>query len=118
MLMTANPCADAERWENEQDLRAAQAEALEIEAGQTVLAEMEDMTTQKWSSGQISGPRYFTPEVIFFDAMDSDDDTASAFATLMATPAAAEVLKCAGLAHAKRYWRDIAGIPGVDNDAV
>ena len=118
MLMTANPCADAERWADEQDLRAAQAEALEIEAGQTVLTEMQDMTTEKWCRGQISGPRYFTPEEIFFDAAEADDDTASAFAVLMASPAAAEVMQCAGLFHAKRYWRDIVGIPGIDNDAI
>ena len=118
MLMTANPCADAERWENEQDLRAAQAETLEIEAGRMVLKELQDMTTTKWCHGQVSGPRHFTPEEIFFDAVDSDDDTASALAVLMANPAATEVLKCAGLFHAKRYWRDIAGIPEIDRDDV
>lgn len=111
MLMTANPCADAERWADEQDLRAAQAEALEIEAGRIVLTELQGMTTDKWCRGKVSGPRYFTPEELFFDAVDADDDTASAFAELMASPAAARVMELAAHCHAKRYWRDIAGWP-------
>lgn len=109
---TCNPCADAERWEDEQERRAATAEACEIEAGRIVLAEMQKLLTPtKWWDADISGPRPFAPDEILCDALECDDDTKSAFAELMTSDAAKKVRELMVEHHTKKYWRDIAGLP-------
>lgn len=109
MLMTASPTADAERWADEQDRRAATAEALEIEAGRIVQAELAAVKATDWSKDVISGPRLFSADELLLNALDCDDDTMSAFAELMTSPAAQKVRDLMVSHHAKAYWRDIVG---------
>lgn len=119
MLMTANPHYDAECWENKQEHRAATAEAREIEAGRIVLAEMKKLLTPtKWWAADISGPRPFTLDEILYDALECDDETATAFAELMTSDAAKKVRELMAMHHAKSYWRDIAGLPDDERDDV
>ncbi|WP_284335405.1 hypothetical protein [Comamonas sp. NoAH] len=111
MFMTANPCADAERWTNQQDRREAQAEALEIEAGRIVLAELSNLKPTDWHRDIVSGPRPFSPDELLAEALEVDDDTRTAMDILMACtyPEVRRVIECAGLVHAKAFWRDIVG---------
>lgn len=118
MLMTANPHYDAERRENEQEHRAATAEAREIEAGRIVLAEVEAVKPSEWSKYTISAARMFSADELLVNAIECDDDTATAFAELMTSDAAKKVRELMAMHHAKRYWRDIAGLPDDERDDV
>lgn len=109
MLMTANPCADAERWANEQDRRAFTAEALEIEAGQMVLAVLAEAKPTTWHTAVGLGSNNWSPDELLVEALDCDDETISAFAELMTSPAAQKVREAIAAHRAKAYWRDIVG---------
>lgn len=115
---TANPCADAECWENEQEHRAATAEAREIEAGRIVLAEVETVKPSEWSKYTISAARMFSADELLLNAIEEDDDTATAFAELMTSDAAKKVRGLMAMHHAKKFWRDIAGLPDDERDDV
>lgn len=118
MLMTANPHYDAECYENEQDLRARTAETLEIEAGRIVLAEVEAVKPSEWSKYTISAARMFSADELLLNAIEEDDDTATAFAELMTSDAAKKVRGLMAMHHAKKFWRDIAGLPDDERDDV
>ena len=109
MLMTVNPLADAERWADAQEHQSATAEALEIEAGQIIQAEVDAVKAADWSKDLISGPRLFSADELLFNAMECDDDLITAFAELLTSPAAKTVRDLMVSHHAKRYWRDIVG---------
>lgn len=115
---TANPCADAECWENEQEHRAATAEAREIEAGRIVLAEVEAVKPSEWSKYTISAARMFSADELLVNAIECDDETATAFAELMTSDAAKKVRELMAMHHAKNFWRDIAGLPDDERDDV
>ncbi|WP_174863260.1 hypothetical protein [Comamonas jiangduensis] len=112
MLMTANPCADAERWENEQDLRAAQAEALEIKAYGIALEALSSKQAS-WYKAHHVGDTMLTPDEVMVDAIGNDDDVTDAFDALMTDPApAAQKLREALASYmAKHFWPSIAGYP-------
>lgn len=115
---TSNPCADAARWEDEQEHRAATAESREIEAGRIVLAEVEAVKPSEWSKYTISAARMFSADELLVNAVEEDDDTATAFAELMTSDAAKKVRELMAMHHAKSYWRDIAGLPDDELDDV
>lgn len=119
MLMTANPCADAERWANEQDRRAAQAEALEIKAYDIALAALGSRQAS-WYKPHDVGDALITPDDVLADAIGNDDEVTDAFDVLMTDPCQAAVKFRQALASyiAKRYWRDIAGLPDDERDDV
>ena len=56
MLMTANPCADAERWENEMDSRAAAADEDRERAFQKLQRAAAFMTPVDWFHERMPGP--------------------------------------------------------------
>lgn len=110
MLMTANPCADAERWANKQDLLAAQAEAMEIKAYDIALAAISSKQAS-WYKAHDVGDMLLTPDESLSDAIGNDDEVTDAFAELMTDPApAAHKLRQALASYiAKHNWRDITG---------
>lgn len=112
MLMTANPCADAERWENEQERRAEQAEALEIKAYGIALAALRSKQAS-WYKAHDVGDMLLTPDEVLSDALGNDDEVTDAFDALMTDPAPAAQKLREALASfmAKHYWRGIAGYP-------
>lgn len=108
MLMTANPCADAERWENEQDQRAAQAETLEIKAYDIALAAISSKQAS-WYKAHDVGEMLLTPDKALSDAIGNDDEVTDAFAELMTdtAPAALKLRQALASFIAKHNWRDI-----------
>lgn len=110
MLMTANPCADAERWANEQDRRCAQAEALEIKAYDIVLAALASKQAS-WFKPHDMGEALITPDDELAEAIGNDTDVTDAFDALMTDPAAQKLREALACFIAKHNWRDIAGWP-------
>lgn len=110
MLMTANPCADAERWADEQERRAAQAEALEIKAYDITLAALGSRQAS-WYKPHDVGDALITPDDVLADAIGNDDEVTDAFDALMTDPAALQLRMALASFIAKHQWRDIAGWP-------
>lgn len=110
MLMTANPCADAERWADEQERRAAQAEALEIKAYDIVLTALGSKQAS-WFKEHKFGSALLVPDAVLLDAVGTDDETTDAFEALMtdSSPAAQALARALASYIAKHYWRDIVG---------
>lgn len=107
MFYTANPCADSERWENEQAERASRHEDLQVKAYDAVLRDLQALTPEQWSM-HAGDALQFPADEILCDALESDDDTISAFAELMTSPAALDVLKAMASHHARRHFLNIA----------
>ena len=106
MLMTANPCADADRWENEMDHRAAAADEDRARAMQKLQRAAAFMTPTDWFHERMPGP-FGLP--MSFDEMlaeaiaDGDHDSLVALGALMVSDAARNV-RTAVMAHiANRY---------------
>ncbi|MGE8400074.1 MAG: hypothetical protein ACN6PP_00710 [Delftia tsuruhatensis] len=106
MLMTANPCADAERWENEMDRRAAAADEARARAMQKLQRAAAFMTPVDWFHERMPGP-FGLP--MSFDEMlaeaiaDGDHDSITALGALMVSQPALQ-LRTAVMAHiANRY---------------
>ena len=110
MLMTANPHYDAECHENEQDLRAAQAEALEIKAYGIVLAALASKQAS-WFKPHDMGEALITPDDELAEAIGNDTDVTDAFDALMTDPAALPFHKALATFIAKHRWREISGWP-------
>ena len=107
---TSNPCADAERSEDEQDRLDAQAEALEIEACGIALDALGSKQTS-WFKAHDMGDALIAPDEALTDALGNDTDVTDAFDALMTDPAALPFHKALATYVAKRRWREIAGWP-------
>lgn len=80
MLMTANPCADAERWSDEQDRREATAEQLKARALSILMQDMAGLTPAGWFKklpNSIS-----SMDEILVDALGNDSDITSTWVEL------------------------------------
>jgi len=106
MLMTANPCADAERWENEMGRSGAAADEDRARAMQKLQRAAAFMTPTDWFHERMPGP-FGLP--MSFDEMlaeaiaDGDHDSLVALGALMVSDAARHV-RTAVMAHiANRY---------------
>ena len=117
MLMTANPHYDAECYENEQDMRAAQAEALEIKAYDIVLAALASKQAS-WFKPHDMGEALITPDDELAEAIGNDTDVTDAFDALMTDPAAQKLREALACFIAKHRWREIAGWPDDERDDV
>lgn len=107
---TSNPCADAERWEDEQDRRAAQAEALEIKAYDIVLAALASKQAS-WFKPHDMGEALITPDDELAEAIGCDTEVTDTFDALMTDPAALPFHMALATFIAKHRWREIAGWP-------
>lgn len=88
MLMTVNPCADAERWENELERIEETAQEMERKAALIVLQQLQSNSPGQWFKFHICAGAMFSPDEILAMAVDEDDDTKDAYAELMASPVA------------------------------
>ena len=93
-----NPCADAECWNDVQEVSDEQAQEIERIAASLILAQLQDPSPGHWFKFHICAGAMFSPDEILAQAVDEDDDTRDAYAELMASPA---VLK---LKHAMAAW--------------
>ena len=120
MLMTANPHYDAECYENEQDLRATTAEALEIEAYGIAFAALGSKQASWFKEHDIGRGLFIAPDHVLSDAIGDDTEVTDAFDELMTDPCHAAVKFRQALASyiAKHYWRDIVGLPDDERDDV
>lgn len=106
MLMTANPCADAERWENEMDRREAAAEDSKARALQKLQRAASFLAPTDWFLEKMPGPfgRPMSFDEMLAEAIaDGDSETLAALGRLMVSDAARAV-RTAVMAHiADRY---------------
>ena len=106
MLMTANPCADAERWANHCDAIEAAAEINKTRAMQKLQRAASFLTPVDWFLEKMPGPfgRPMSFDEMLAEAIaDGDHDSLSALGELMVSDAAQKV-RAAVMAHiADRY---------------
>ncbi|WP_368921333.1 hypothetical protein [Comamonas aquatica] len=107
---TSNPCADAARWEDEQDRLDEQAESLEIEAYGIALAALGSKQAS-WFKAHDMGDALIAPDEALTDALGNDTDVTDAFDALMTDPAAQKLREALACFIAKHNWREIAGWP-------
>lgn len=96
MFMTCEPTANAERWEDnrqaEQDADEAMLTEAEQEAPLIVLAQLQTIKRPgDWFKPSICTGALSSPDEIFCDAVEHDDNSRDAFAELMASPAAQQL---------------------------
>lgn len=94
-LPTANPCADAERWENEQEAADEFAQEAERQAPVIVLSQLSGATKPgDWFEERVHTSVSWSPDEILNDALAMDDDTKNAYAELMTSPHAQKLRQC------------------------
>ena len=91
---TADPAADAARWEDDQDLTDAKREQAEREAPGIVLKQLLHPKPGHWFDFHICAGAMYSPDEILADAVAEDDNTRDALAELMASPAALKLKEC------------------------
>lgn len=95
MLMTANPCADSERWNNAQEAADELAQEAERQAPLIVLTKLNSvMRPGDWFKDRIYAGRGFAPDEVLHDAVACDDATMDAYAELMTSPHAQKLRQC------------------------
>lgn len=108
MLMTVNPCADAERWNNEQEAADELAQEAERQAPLIVLAQLNGVTRPgDWFKDRIYAGRGWAPDEILHDAVVSDDDTMDAYAELLTGPHAQKLRQCMTAWFARQHAQAI-----------
>lgn len=104
MLMTANPCADAERWANHCDAKEAAAEADKARAMRKLQAAASFLAPTDWFLEMMPGPfgRPMSFDEMLAEAI-ADHDSITALGALMVSQPALQ-LRTAVMAHfADRY---------------
>ena len=106
---TSSPCADAERWEDEQEAAQAMREVAERQAPLIVLQRLQAMTQPAdWSKDCICTGKLWAPFEILDAAMESGDDaTLSAVAELLTGPHAAKLHQVLATWFGKKHALDI-----------
>ncbi|MDR0212863.1 MAG: hypothetical protein LBJ15_02525 [Comamonas sp.] len=110
---TCNPCADAERWSNEQEAADELAQAEERQASLIVLAYLQAIKQPSgWFNRILPGGPRVSPFKLLKDALENDDEARNAIAVLLAGPvdmkaALKDVHECLGVFHAKGFASEI-----------
>ena len=87
MLMSVNPHADAERWENEQEAADELQEEAARQAPLIVLAALQAIAKPgDWFKDKIFADHGWSADEVMHEAVASDDDSADAYAELMVCP--------------------------------
>lgn len=94
MLMSVNPHADAERWENEQEAAEALHEEAARQAPLIVLAALQAIAKPSdWFKDKIFADHGWSADEVMHGAVASDDDSADAYAELMVCPSVENMQK-------------------------
>jgi quinol monooxygenase YgiN len=105
---TANPCADAEAWENEQEAKAEHAEAKEREAYATALKALG--APGSWFKAlDIGETLLIARDELACEVLGSDTEATDAYDELMKSPAALAFHEALARCMARKYRNEIAG---------
>ena len=105
---TANPCADAERWSDEQEHSDALREEAEKQAPLIIFARLQAIRKPgDWFNKTLPGARSYTADEVLMDAVASDDDTLNAYTELLTSPQAQKLRQCMAAWQAKQQPLDI-----------
>lgn len=96
MLMTAYPCADAERWANLQDRREQADESLKARAMLMLESDLIGLTPTRWFKKLNSTS--FSLDEMLADALGTDSNITTEFAKVM-TGDSAQALRQLLIAH-------------------
>lgn len=108
MLMSVNPCADAERWCNEQERTDEIAQEAERQAPLIILAKLQAITKPgDWFNAILPGGRNWSPDEVLMDAVATDDDTVNAYVELMTSPHALKLRQCMAAWFGQKLAQDI-----------
>lgn len=113
---TANPCADAERYENDREANDEWSQDAARQAPLIILKQLQGTAPADWFKSRISAGHAWSADEIINDAVASDPDCASALAELMTSPAAQKLKQLsaqwfAGLHHLQvfsEYQEDLS----------
>lgn len=109
MLMSVNPHADAERWENEQEAADEQLQEAERQAPLIILAALQRIAKPgDWfNTNLLSAGRGWAPDEVLQDAVATDDDTLNAYVELLTGPHALKLRQCMAAWFGNKLARDI-----------
>ena len=108
---TANPCADATRWNDEQELADELAQEAARQGPLIALAKLNNISRPgDWFKDHLYAGRGFAADEVLHDAVASDDDTMDAYAELLTGPHAQKLRQCMaawfGRVHAQAIYQD------------
>lgn len=104
---TSNPCADAERWENELERKAAAAAEIQKQAERIIFEKLRYGGPQKWFAYHISAGAMYSPEEIATEAVDQDEDSRKAYLEMISSPAGIKFLRCSSAWFAREHAQEI-----------
>lgn len=108
---TANPSADAARWNDEQELADELAQEAERQAPLIALAKLNNISRPgDWFKDRLYAGRGFAADEVLHDAVASDDATMDAYAELLTSLHAQKLRQCMaawfGQVHAQAIYQD------------
>lgn len=108
MLMTANPCADAERWSNQQDRSEQANEALKARAMHMLEGDLVGLTPTGWFK-KLNSTSCSLDEVLA-DALGTDSEITTEFAKVMTGDSAQALRRLLIARHADEEFLNIVPI--------
>ena len=90
---TANPCADAEAWNDEQEAAEAFLQRAHDEAPDILIRKLASLKGGDW--GKRTLPGCTSPDELLAAAVDEDDDSRDAFYELLQLPQARKLVEAA-----------------------
>ena len=108
LMKTANPCADAERWMDEEARRDAQVQAAQIKATEAAIDALTCKPEQWFQDGYVGG-LYTSPEEMLADVV-GEKTVREALGALMTSPAAQALRQAVAQAYGANNWQAITHV--------
>ena len=105
---TANPVADAARWDADQERSDEISQEAERQAPLIILAKLQAITKPgDWFNGILPGGRNWSPDEVLMDAVATDDDSMNAYVELLTGPHALKLRQCMAAWFGQKLAQDI-----------
>lgn len=104
-----NPCADAEAWEDRQDLQERKKEAVLTLATKKMEKHFDSLSAVQWAHLVLPASMARTAMDIFDEAIEGDDELRSAMSELLTSEAAQKVRHLLAARYAEEMGEKIVG---------